>query len=229
MERQVILDTETTGLSTQEKHRIIEVGCLEMVDRRFSGRNFHCYINPQRPVDKGAFEVHGLSDEFLKDKPLFIDIKQSLLEFIQGAQLIIHNASFDLEFLNYEFKLGDQTFLPMQTRWQVIDTLVLARNKHPGQSNSLDALCRRYQIDNSKRHLHGALIDAELLGKVYLAMTSGQDKLFLEEALSTVTVQAESYQSKTDRLPLSVLLPNEQELAAHATFMALLNKKQASD
>lgn len=233
MRRQIILDTETTGLSTSAGHRIIEIGCLEMVDRRFNGRSFHRYLNPQRPVDEGAFAVHGLSDQFLQDKPLFGAIAEELLEFIHGAELIIHNAAFDLEFLNYELKLLDQNAIPLDKRCDVIDTLLLARSKHPGQSNSLDALCRRYQIDNSRRDLHGALIDAELLGKVYMAMTSGQGQLFVVDGATGPSVAIESLPGattvKTQREALPVIQPTAEELAAHLAFIEILKEKSIKE
>lgn len=226
--RQIILDTETTGLLTSEGHRLIEIGCLEMTNRRFTGRSFHRYLNPQRPVDKGALAVHGLTDEFLQDKPLFSLIAEELLSFISGAELIIHNAPFDIGFLDYEFKLLNTHSPSLSQRCLITDTLVLARNKHPGQSNSLDALCRRYQIDNSKRDLHGALIDAKLLGLVYLAMTGGQDQLFAsEEAVAAIPIihdVAKTAAAKAQRQPLAVIPPTAEEQAAHDSFIDMLKK-----
>ncbi len=230
MTRQIILDTETTGLLTTEKHRLIEIACIEMIDRRFTGRHYQTYINPQRPVDKGAFEIHGLNDDFLKDKPLFANVMTEFLEFISGAELIIHNAPFDIGFINYELKLLGKNFL-IEERCSIIDTLILARNKHPGQSNSLDALCRRYQVDNSKRDLHGALIDTQLLGRVYLAMTGGQDQLFMDSDVNQkIQVAAENdfMQAapilKSERSALSIIEPSIEELAAHHEFLELLKK-----
>ncbi len=177
--RQIVLDTETTGLEPQEGHRIIEIGCLELIDRRVSGRQFHRYINPERPVESDALTVHGLSDEFLADKPCFEEIASEFMDFIRGAELLIHNASFDVGFLDSELarlegapRVGDIA--------EVLDTLMLARELHPGQRNSLDALCRRYEVDNSNRTLHGALLDSELLAEVYLMMTGGQVALGLD-------------------------------------------------
>jgi len=176
--RQVVLDTETTGIG--DGHRIIEIGCVELVNRKLTGRHYHQYINPERLVDPEAMEVHGITDEFLQDKPLFAQISADFIEFIQGAQLVIHNAPFDVGFMDMEFAL--QGGLP-KTRdiCSVLDTLVLAREMHPGQRNSLDALCRRYGIDNSHRELHGALLDSEILADVYLMMTGGQTDLVLAE------------------------------------------------
>ena len=176
--RQVVLDTETTGIG--DGHRIIEIGCVELVNRKLTGRHYHQYINPERLVDPEAMEVHGITDEFLQDKPLFSQISADFIEFIQGAQLVIHNAPFDVGFMDMEFAL--QGGLP-KTRdiCSVLDTLVLAREMHPGQRNSLDALCRRYGIDNSHRELHGALLDSEILADVYLMMTGGQTDLVLAD------------------------------------------------
>lgn len=177
--RQVILDTETTGLEVEKGHRIIEIGCVELVNRRRTGNNFHRYLNPGRQIDEAATEVHGLTTEMLADKPSFADIAEELLEFIGGAELVIHNAEFDAGFLDHELEQAS-----LETRvgecCRIIDTLILARQIHPGQRNSLDALCRRYQIDNSGRDLHGALLDAQLLADVYLAMTGGQGELSLD-------------------------------------------------
>lgn len=225
MLRQIILDTETTGLLTQEGHRLIEVGCLEMINRRLTGRNLHYYINPERPVDKGAFEVHGLSDQFLQDKPVFKTIAQELFHFISGAELVIHNASFDIGFLDYEFKLLNENYQPIAQYCQILDTLSLARKKHPGQSNSLDALCRRYKVDNSVRDLHGALLDARLLAQVYLSMTGGQEQLFMDHTTPVVENQEISaFSQEKTRVILPVISPNAQEKAAHAEFLALLQK-----
>lgn len=228
MRRQIILDTETTGLSTAEGHRLIEVGCLELVNRRFTGKSFHYYINPQRLVDKEAYAVHGLSDEFLRDKPLFSHIANELLAFIDGGELIIHNAPFDIGFLNYELRLWNPASKLIAESCTITDTLVLARQKHPGQSNSLDALCRRYQIDNSNRDLHGALIDAQLLGKVYLAMTGGQDQLFGGEELAEPQLNAISDSPVSTqmnaRAPLPIIYPTSEELSSHQELLALLQK-----
>lgn len=227
--RQIILDTETTGLSAAEGHRIIEIGCVELIDRKRTGRHFHTYIQPQREVDPGAFAVHGISDKFLADKPLFAHISEDFVRTIDGAELVIHNAPFDIGFLDSEFsrlKLGKVT-----ERCSVLDTLVLARKKHPGQQNSLDALCRRYHIDLSERSLHGALLDAELLASVYLAMTGGQTSLFeiLEPEVSVVVEKAQSVSSLEKKLEtivsdLRVILAQEDELALHEAQLAEIQK-----
>ncbi|HMY40409.1 MAG TPA: DNA polymerase III subunit epsilon, partial [Marinagarivorans sp.] len=163
MSRQIILDTETTGLEPQQGHRIIEIGCVELVNRKLTGRHFHHYINPQRDIDEGAQAVHGISAEFLADKPLFAQLAEAFFEFVKGAELIIHNAPFDVGFINHEFNLLDKGFGKLEDHCTIIDTLAMARHRHPGQKNNLDALCKRYEIDNSHRELHGALLDAEIL------------------------------------------------------------------
>jgi len=177
--RQIVLDTETTGLEPEEGHRIIEIGCLELIDRRLSGRQFHRYINPERPVESEALTVHGLSDEFLADKPRFGEIAGEFMDFIRGAELLIHNAAFDVGFLDSELARLEGAPRVAELA-EVLDTLTLARDLHPGQRNSLDALCRRYEVDNSNRTLHGALLDSELLAEVYLMMTGGQVALGLD-------------------------------------------------
>ncbi len=177
--RQIVLDTETTGLEPSQGHRIIEIGCVELVNRKLTGRHYHQYIKPNRLVDEGAMEVHGITDEFLMDKPVFEQIAAEFLGFIDGAQLVIHNAPFDVGFINHEFNLLSPKIPPVADHCSVIDTLVMARQKHPGQKNNLDALCKRYGVDNSQRDLHGALLDAEILADVYLFMTGGQTNLLL--------------------------------------------------
>lgn len=177
--RQIVLDTETTGLEPEEGHRIIEIGCLEMVNRRLTGREFHRYLNPERSVEYGAVQVHGLDDEFLGDKPLFAEIAADFLDFIRGAELIIHNAAFDIGFLDAELARLSEPVRVADCA-TILDTLELARELHPGQRVSLDALCRRYEVDNTERSLHGALLDAQLLAEVYLLMTGGQVSLDLE-------------------------------------------------
>ena len=177
--RQIVLDTETTGLDPRQGHRIIEIACLELVNRRLTGRHLHKYLNPDREIDEGAAAVHGITLDFLADKPRFADTVDSFLEFIDGAELLIHNASFDLGFLNHELSLLGRSER-IEDRHSVIDTLRMAREMHPGQRNSLDALCKRYQVDNSGRSYHGALLDARLLADVYLAMTAGQGSLSLD-------------------------------------------------
>ena len=173
MNRQIILDTETTGLDVTRNHKIIEIGCIELVDRKFTGKKFHQYLNPNREIDQGAISIHGITNEFLKDKPLFKDVKDDLLKFIDGAELIIHNAPFDIGFLEHEYKKAKHP-VTLSDLCKIFDTLLYARRLHPGQKNSLDALCKRYSVDNSSRDFHGALLDARILSDVYLAMTGGQ-------------------------------------------------------
>ncbi len=180
--RQIVLDTETTGLEVSLGHRVIEIGCVELVNRRVTGKHWHHYINPEREIDSGAFEVHGISNEFLQDKPRFADLAEDFLEYVAGAELVIHNAPFDMGFLNRELALMDPAGKSLEDVCGVLDTLLLARQKHPGQKNSLDALCKRYAIDNSHRSLHGALLDARILADVYLVMTGGQTSLGLDAA-----------------------------------------------
>jgi DNA polymerase-3 subunit epsilon len=178
--RQVVLDTETTGLEVSQGHRIIEIGCIELVNRRVTGNHWHFYINPDREIDSGAFDVHGISTEFLQDKQHFADLAEDFCNYVAGAELVIHNAPFDLGFLNHELSLLQPPSTELQESCSILDTLLLARQKHPGQKNNLDALCKRYGIDNSNRSLHGALLDARILADVYLAMTGGQTSLGLE-------------------------------------------------
>lgn len=225
MSRQVVLDTETTGLNPQEGHRIIEIGCVELVNRRLTGRHFHVYINPQRVIDSGAIEVHGITNEFLNDKPLFTDIADDFIQFIKESELIIHNAPFDVGFINHEFALLDKTLGTVNQYSEVFDTLSFARKKHPGQRNSLDALCKRYGIDNSHRELHGALLDAEILAEVYLLMTGGQSSL-LEEATDSRQEQTDLQVKRVlaDRKPLAIIYCNEDELQQHQARLAAIEK-----
>lgn len=221
MSRQIVLDTETTGFDHENGDRIVEIGCIEMVDRIITDNHFHVYINPEREMPLDAFEIHGLSTEFLSDKPLFAEVGQSFLNYVDGAELIIHNAPFDIGFLNFELtRMG----LPKVTeRSPVIDTLVMARELYPGQRNTLDALCRRLDIDNSDRTLHGALIDSVLLAQVYLNMTGGQETLLFNEPLpNETTSQATKSKSPTTRKPLPIIRATEEELKAHTQFMAEL-------
>ncbi len=225
--RQIVLDTETTGLKTEDGHRIIEIGCVELVNRRF-GRHFHYYINPQREIDAGALAVHGITSEFLSDKPLFSDICKELMAFIEGAELIIHNAPFDVGFLNYELMLTRQGWKPLAEVCTITDTLPMARQMHVGQRNSLDALCKRYTIDNSKRDLHGALMDANLLAQVYLAMTGGQGSLFDEPQQTYADQQQTTTISRTQRfekIELPVQLATAEEIAEHDQYLAKMAQK----
>jgi DNA polymerase-3 subunit epsilon len=223
--RQIVLDTETTGLDVALGHKIIEVGCIELVDRKFTGRTLHLYLNPEREVEAGAIEVHGITNEMLADKPVFAAIADSFVEFVQGAELIIHNAPFDIGFLNQELASLQRDFRTMQEYCQILDTLALARKKHPGQKNNLDALCKRYQVDNSQRELHGALKDAEILADVYLLMTGGQSSLVLGYETNDQTAANLLEEKITgERLPLRVLKPAEDELAAHTKRLQQIQK-----
>jgi DNA polymerase-3 subunit epsilon len=215
--RQIILDTETTGLDPKLGHRVIEVAAVEIVDRRLTGNHFHRYVNPGRASEEGALEVHGLTEEFLRDKPKFGDIAQEFLEFVGGTELIIHNAAFDCAFLDAELGLLDLKPLAGYCP-NVVDTLRMARDLYPGKKNNLNALCERYQIDNSTRTLHGALLDANLLAEVYLALTRGQDSLIIDAA-PTPQAAAETRRA-TGKLELIVLAASAEELAEHAKQLA---------
>jgi DNA polymerase-3 subunit epsilon len=218
--RQIVLDTETTGLSPQQGHRIIEIGCIELVNRRVTGREYHRFVNPERDIDEGAERVHGISLADLKAQPRFADIADELLEFIRGAELVIHNADFDVGFLEYELNLMQHLQPLVSQHARVLDTLALAREMHPGQRNSLDALCKRYAIDSSKREVHGALIDAGLLASVYLAMTGGQATLLLDDEASAVALAAATCERvRRDDLNLVVILASADEDAAHQAFL----------
>jgi DNA polymerase III subunit epsilon len=217
--RQIVLDTETTGLEASQGHRIIEIGCVEMVNRKLTGSHYHQYINPQREIDQGAIEVHGITNEFLQDKPLFEQIAGDFVEFIDGAELIIHNAPFDLGFLNVELQRLARDSTPVEQRCTVVDTLVMARAKHPGQRNNLDALCQRYGVDNSQRDLHGALLDAEILADVYLFMTGGQTTFALSDATASSgdggPGSKQVRRLGADRPALPVIQASAAECAAH--------------
>ncbi|NQY27337.1 MAG: DNA polymerase III subunit epsilon [Piscirickettsiaceae bacterium] len=223
--RQIVLDTETTGLSTADDHRIIEIGCVELINRRLTGETFHQYINPERESDAGALEVHGITNESLLNKPKFAEIADDFMRFIDGAELIIHNAPFDLGFLNHELaklKIKKQRVQDVST---ILDTLKLARDKHPGQKNNLDALCRRYDVDNSNRELHGALLDAEILADVYLAMTGGQVSLLLAatESEDNRNSNATKAIKAKKRGTLRVIKANNDEITAHNENLQQLN------
>ena len=222
--RQVVLDTETTGLEHRDGHRIVEIGCVEMIERRLTGRNFHVYLNPERQVEGGALEVHGITDDFLADKPKFADVAEDFVTFIRDAELVIHNASFDIGFLNAELaRVESGTAGRVEDVATVLDTLALARELHPGQRNSLDALCKRYEVDNSNRDLHGALLDAEILADVYLAMTGGQVDLCLDLAGEGDGVQGEVV-TGLDLSLLKVVRASDDELAAHQQRVAAIEK-----
>lgn len=214
--RQIVLDTETTGLEPEKGHRLIEIGCVELDNRRPTGRTYHQYINPQRLVDAGAVEVHGIDNDFLSDKPLFADIVDEMLDFLGTAELVIHNAPFDVGFINHELRLWRSTSPGIESRCAILDTLLLARDRHPGQRNSLDALCKRYDVDNTNRTLHGALLDARILTDVYLAMTGGQVALVLADE-DNETEQHESSHRPVDRSGLTLVTEavSEAEKAAH--------------
>lgn len=221
--RQVVLDTETTGLDHSQGHRVIEIGCVEIIARRVTGRRFHCYLNPDRDIDAAAEEVHGISAGFLADKPRFGDVVEEFLVFVKDAELIIHNAPFDVGFLNSEMLLLQRGHPRIDHHCQVIDTLALARQLHPGQRNSLDALCRRYAIDNAQRTLHGALLDAEILADVYLAMTGGQVTLLLDEHEGGTVNLASVRRLDDDRPPLRVIRATAEELLAHTAHLAAID------
>jgi DNA polymerase-3 subunit epsilon len=222
--RQVVLDTETTGLDWERGHRIIEIGCVEILNRRKTDDNFHCYINPEREVDEAAQEVHGMSLQDLADKPLFADVAQSFLDYIGDAELIIHNASFDVGFLDNELQMAGRDEAKLLSNNQVLDTLTLARQMHPGQRNSLDALCKRYGVDNSRRDLHGALLDARLLADVYLALTGGQGALSLDESADTGQQAASRAAQRVDRngMDLVVVHATAKELRQHNAQLDLI-------
>ncbi len=224
--RQIVLDTETTGLEPQQGHRVIEIGAVELIDRKLTGRHFHKYLNPERDIDDGAFEVHGLSQEFLSDKPRFAEVVDDFVSFVKNTEVIIHNAGFDVSFLDYEFSLLKQSPGKMASLCRITDSLAMARHKHPGQKNNLDALCRRYQVDNSARTLHGALLDAEILADVYLAITGGQTALFASAQNDAIEMGFDPAQPASlpdDRPPLKVIMPSAEELAAHEALLDTLD------
>ncbi len=222
MTRQIILDTETTGLSPKKGHRIIEIGCLEMVNRQVTDAQFHQYLNPERDVDAGAVAVHGLTSDFLSDKLFFKDVVKDFLRFIQGAELIIHNASFDVGFLDAELRRCGSEYGRIQDFCTVTDTLAIARKKHPGQPNSLDALCRRYDVENSHRELHGALLDSELLAQVYLHLTGGQGKLSFANAAEKKQASLEKKVANQFNIPAATV--SDEELKAHKTYLESLKE-----
>ena len=224
--RQIVLDTETTGLEPSQGHRIIEIGCVELVNRRLTGNHYHQYIQPDREIDEGAIEVHGISNEFLMDKPLFADVVEDFMDFVRGAELVIHNAPFDVGFLNHELKLLKGSRDKLETQCTVLDTLALARKMHPGQKNSLDALCKRYEVNNSHRELHGALLDAEILADVYLLMTGGQTSLLLgglgDETQSSVDGGIRRLASERPRL--NVVKAGDGEQTAHEARLLAISE-----
>ncbi len=223
--RKVVLDTETTGLEVSEGHRVIEIGCVELINRRRTGETYHQYVQPDRDIDEAAHRVHGISSKMLADKPRFAAVAEAFIEFVSGAELIIHNADFDVGFLDNEFQCADLLSTNIASVCTVIDTLRMAREIHPGQRNSLDALCKRYSVDNSGRDFHGALLDAQLLADVYLAMTGGQGALSFEHKVARhdqPTGGAETI--NRSNLELVVVKASEADLAAHTRQLDLIEK-----
>ncbi|HRD50623.1 MAG TPA: DNA polymerase III subunit epsilon [Candidatus Contendobacter sp.] len=226
-ERQVVLDTETTGLDPAQGHRVIEIGCIELVNRRLTSQQFHVYLQPDRAIDEEAQRVHGITNEFLANQPRFADIADGFLDFVRGAELIIHNAAFDLNFLNHELRRCGRGHVTLEQLCTVADTLLMARQRHPGQRNSLDALCKRYSIDNSQRTLHGALLDAEILADVYLIMTRQQDSLFVQETAGAAAERrgkARQTALSRSRPSLPVIRANAEEQAEHARYLEMLDR-----
>ena len=222
--RQIVLDTETTGIDPNDGHRIIEIGCVEVVERELTGRNYHVYINPEREVEAEAISVHGITNEFLADKPKFSEVADEFFEFIKGAELVIHNAAFDVGFMDSEFARV-KPVRKTADHCGIVDSLAIARAKHPGQKNNLDALCKRYGIDNSNRELHGALLDAEILADVYLLMTGGQTALSLDADGGEAGGAGRIRRASSDRPRLAVVRASEEEDSAHREFMDMMAKQ----
>ncbi|MEM7080597.1 MAG: DNA polymerase III subunit epsilon [Pseudomonadota bacterium] len=227
--RQIVLDTETTGLEPETGHRIIEIGAVEMVNRRLTGRHFHKYINPEREIDDGAYEIHGISAEFLADKPRFAEIENEFLQFVDGAELVIHNAPFDVSFLNFELAMTPAK-VRLESICEITDSLAVARQKHPGQKNNLDALCRRYAVDNSQRELHGALLDAEILADVYLLMTGGQTNLFGggDSTAAAGEILDDADWAALDSVEILVVHADAAELVAHEAVLDAMQQDGAA-
>ena len=225
--RQIVLDTETTGLEPSQGHKIIEIGCVEMINRRLTGNNYHQYLQPDREIDEGAQAVHGISNESLADKPRFSDIVKDFIEYLDGAELIIHNAPFDVGFIDHEFKLAGAEYGKVSTYCSVIDTLVMARKIRPGKKNNLDVLCKEYEVNNAHRELHGALLDAELLSEVYLRMTGGQSTLSLDsEDMSNAQTGVPAIKKlSTDRKPIKIIKASDDELQAHRAIIEKMGKE----
>ncbi len=225
--RQIVLDTETTGLEPSQGHKIIEIGCVEMINRRLTGNNYHQYLQPDREIDEGAQAVHGISNESLADKPRFSDIVKDFIEYLDGAELIIHNAPFDVGFIDHEFKLAGAEYGKVSTYCSVIDTLVMARKIRPGKKNNLDVLCKEYEVNNAHRELHGALLDAELLSEVYLRMTGGQSTLSLDsEDMSNAQAGISTVKKlSTDRKPIKIIKASDDELQAHQAIVEKMGKE----
>lgn len=224
-ERQIVLDTETTGLEHRQGHRIIEIGCVELINRKLTGNNFHHYINPKREIDQGAMEVHGISNEFLADKPLFADISEAMMQYLSGAELIIHNAAFDVGFLDSELEKLNNQSPKIADVCGVHDTLLQARKMFPGQRNDLDSLCRRFEINNSHRELHGALLDAEILADVYLFMTGGQSSLTLESKDNQSASNANREKVDYGNMSLPLVIASSSELESHQEWLNRLDEK----
>ena len=224
--RQIVLDTETTGLEPSQGHKIIEIGCVEMINRRLTGNNYHQYLQPDREIDEGAQAVHGISNESLADKPRFLDIIKDFIEYLDGAELIIHNAPFDVGFIDHEFKLAGAEYGKVSTYCGVIDTLVMARKMRPGKKNNLDMLCKEFEVNNAHRELHGALLDAELLSEVYLRMTGGQSALSLdsEDASNTQTGGSAIKKLSTDRKAIKIIKASDEELQAHQAIVEKMGR-----
>ena len=229
--RQIVLDTETTGLEVEQLHRVIEIGCVEVFNRRLTGRTFHRYLNPERDIDEGAQQVHGLSREHLSKEPKFAQVHAEFLEFVRDAELVIHNAPFDVAFLNAELTRIESGPRKITEICKILDTLALARQMHPGQRNSLDALCKRYSVDNSHREYHGALLDARILAEVYLTMTGGQAKFTLSAESETARHRARQAtpQRVAAGVRIAVVKASEEELAAHDQVLALLDKSSSGN
>ncbi len=225
--RQIVLDTETTGLDPKQGHKIIEIGCVEMINRRLTGNNYHQYLQPDREIDEGAQAVHGISNEFLADKPRFSDIVQDFIKYVDGAELIIHNAPFDVGFLDNELKQAGVEFGKVSTYCSVIDTLVMARKMRPGKKNNLNILCKEYEVNNAHRELHGALLDSELLAEVYLHMTGGQSNLSLESEELTTSASGISVVKKlsADRKLIKIIQPSDEELQAHQAIIVKIGQE----
>ncbi|GHC19891.1 DNA polymerase III subunit epsilon [Kushneria pakistanensis] len=237
--RQIILDTETTGIEVRDGHRLIEIGGVEVINRRLTGRHYHQYINPERAIDPEAIEVHGITDARVANEPVFADIAHEFWDFVKGAELVIHNAPFDVGFIDHEFAMvnrarGNDALGPLSSQCSILDTLKMARDRHPGQRNNLDALCKRYDIDNGHRELHGALLDAEILADVYLAMTGGQTALILGAERDSDSGSNNSSHTgfsirrlASERAPLRVITANDEEAQAHQQKLAKLREKGA--
>ncbi len=225
--RQIVLDTETTGLDPKQGHKIIEIGCVEMINRRLTGNNYHQYLQPDREIDEGAQAVHGISNEFLADKPRFLDVVQDFIKYVDGAELIIHNAPFDVGFLDNELKQAGAEFGKVSTYCLVTDTLVMARKIRPGKKNNLDILCKEYEVNNAHRELHGALLDSELLAEVYLHMTGGQSNLSLESEDLTTSAGGVSVTKKlsADRKPIKIIQASDDELQAHQAIIEKIGQE----